>query len=433
MLRAKVTLEDGTPGYAAGNGSLRDPVLYRVVKSPPHAKTGTKYKAYPTYDFACPIVDSLEGVTHVMRDSQYADRAAQFFWLQDALGLRRCFIQNFSRVNFKRTLMSKRKLAALVDAGVASGWDDPRFPTVKGMLRRGLQVESLREFMLMLGGSMRASDMEWDKVWSDNMRMLDKVVPRFMGVSAITPDAPAVQGVVRLTNFAEHHKLAAGDEDKVVVAVSIPLLPKEPEKGSKSVVVYPRVLVERVDLQGLEVGQMLGLMRYRVVRVDKVEKDDAGKVVSVDAFIVENGDFRSANRLVTWVSASPHEARVKVWEHDYLLNEGEEDEPQAGEGGAGEGGEEAPPAAAASAAAGPGKTAADWLKNINTNSIASSDVVVNACVTTLQKGATLQLERRGMFIVDKPFHGPDRPMELIKIPDGKSRSMSVIEGKLVHR
>lgn len=115
-IRAKISFDDK-------NKTMRDPVIYRCQLTP-HPRTGTTWKVYPTYDFTCPILDSVEGVTHALRTIEYRDRNPQYEWMLNALKLRQVQIWDFARMNFVRTLLSKRKLTKLVDKGVVWGWDE---------------------------------------------------------------------------------------------------------------------------------------------------------------------------------------------------------------------------------------------------------------------------------------------------------------------
>lgn len=139
-VRGKLDMQDP-------NKSLRDPVYYRS-NPVPHHRIGSKYKIYPTYDFACPYVDSIEGITHALRANEYHDRNAQYYRIQQDMGLRKVHIYEFSRLNMVYTVLSKRKLLWFVQNGLVDGWDDARFPTVQGIIRRGLKVEALIQFIL---------------------------------------------------------------------------------------------------------------------------------------------------------------------------------------------------------------------------------------------------------------------------------------------
>jgi len=139
-VRGKLDMQDP-------NKSLRDPVYYRCNPMS-HHRIGSKYKVYPTYDFACPYVDAREGITHALRSSEYHDRNAQYYRIQEDMGLRKVLIYEFSRLNMVYTLLSKRKLLWFVQNGQVEGWDDARFPTVQGIVRRGLKIEALIQFIV---------------------------------------------------------------------------------------------------------------------------------------------------------------------------------------------------------------------------------------------------------------------------------------------
>jgi glutamyl-tRNA synthetase len=173
-LRAKISVDDP-------NKAMRDPVLYRCNKAH-HLRTKDKYKVYPTYDFACPLVDSIEGVTHALRTMEYRDRNPQYWWMTDALGLRRVHVWDFARLNFVKTLLSKRKLTWFVDEKLVWGWDDPRLPTVRGIRRRGMTIDALRQFILQQGPSKNVVNLDWTIIWAGNKRVIDPIAPRHTAV-----------------------------------------------------------------------------------------------------------------------------------------------------------------------------------------------------------------------------------------------------------
>lgn len=289
-MRAKINMQDD-------NGTLRDPVLFRVNETP-HHRTGTKYKAYPTYDFACPIVDSIEGVTHALRTNEYHDRNAQYEWIQTALGVRPVKIHEFSRLNFVYTLLSKRKLTWFADNGYVEGWFDPRFPTVQGVLRcveasmmlsarsgcccaslapdshatltpssasflskstnahrlssscritpscrRGLVLPALKEFILGQGASKRVLDMEWDKFWAINKKHIDSVAPRYTALNAANKVLVNISG--------------PGTPSGVEVRTA-QLHPKNADVGSKAVFFADKMWLEYEDVKAMKEGEEVG-------------------------------------------------------------------------------------------------------------------------------------------------------------------------------
>jgi len=173
-LRAKISVDDP-------NKAMRDPVIYRCNPAA-HHRTGEKYKVYPTYDFACPLVDSIEGVTHALRTIEYRDRNPQYWWMLEALGMRKVHVWDFARLNFIKTLLSKRKLTWFVQQGLVWGWDDPRFPTVRGIRRRGMTVEALRQFILAQGPSKNVVNLDWTIIWAGNKKVIDPIAPRHTAI-----------------------------------------------------------------------------------------------------------------------------------------------------------------------------------------------------------------------------------------------------------
>ncbi|KAL6046191.1 glutamate--tRNA ligase [Balamuthia mandrillaris] len=389
VLRAKIDMQ-------SKNGCMRDPGLYRVVLNPPHHRTGTKYKVYPIYDFACPIVDSLEGVTHALRSSEYHDRNVQYQWMLDTLKLRPVRIEDFSRLNFTYTLLSKRKLQWFVDEGIVEGWDSPAFPTVRGILRRGLTVEALYEFILAQGSSKRANEQEIDKLWALNKQIIDPIIPRYTAI--------ADEGKVpfHLTNGP-----------KTPEAKTLPRHKKNPSLGTKVVHFSSDIFIEQEDAQAVSQDEEITLMDWGNCFVRKIVKDESGKVVSMEGELNPTGDFKTTKWKLTWLAQLGDDlVPVKLLEYDTLITKKKLEEED------------------------------DFEKVVNTKIENVTMALGDPNLRLVPAGQRLQLERRGYFIVDKPYQAfhevasssasssAPQPLVMIMIPDGRASTQSHLTSKV---
>ncbi|XP_075003202.1 bifunctional glutamate/proline--tRNA ligase isoform X2 [Calonectris borealis] len=373
-LRAKIDM-------SSNNGCMRDPTLYRC-KNQPHPRTGSTYKVYPTYDFACPIVDSIEGVTHALRTTEYHDRDEQFYWIIEALGIRKPYIWEYSRLNLNNTVLSKRKLTWFVNEGLVDGWDDPRFPTVRGVLRRGMTVEGLKQFIAAQGSSRSVVNMEWDKIWSFNKKVIDPVAPRY---TALLKDA------VVPVNIPE-----AQEEMKEVAKH-----PKNADVGLKPVWYGSKVLIEGADAETLTEGEVVTFINWGNIIITKLNRNSSGKITSIDAKLnLENKDFKKTTK-ITWLAETLRAPLIPTVcvNYEHLITK-----PVLGKD-------------------------EDFKQYINRNSKQEELMLGDPCLRELKKGDIIQLQRRGFFICDQPYEPvspyscKDAPCILIYIPDGHTKEM----------
>jgi glutamyl/glutaminyl-tRNA synthetase len=325
---------------------------------------------------------ATEGVTHALRTTEYNDRDEQYQWILKALCLRRVRIHAFSRVNFKYTLLSKRKLTWFVEHNSVAGWDDARMPTVRGVVRRGINISALRNFMYSQGASRRVVLMDWMVFWSENKKELDKTAKRFMAIDR--------ENNVRLT------VTNAPKEDEYAF-LEINLHPKDPSIGKRALRISSEVLLEKVDVEGIAVGESIVLMRWGVVNVTKVDGD------SIEGDYVPDGDFKAAKRKLSWISNVSSNSRVILTEFDNLVSKEKLEEDD------------------------------NFLDFINPNTLATTEVIGDSYMRNLQEHEVIQLERRGFFRVDRPYINNEKPLILYMIPDGKAKVMSGMTGKLAHR
>lgn len=283
------------------NGTLRDPVYYRCNVGIPHHRTGTKYKVYPTYDFACPYVDSIEGITHALRSSEYHDRNEQYRRIQEDMNLRSVHLYDFSRLNFQYTLLSKRKLTWFVENGRVEGWNDPRFPTVQGILRRGLTVEALKQFILSQGASKNLNLMEWDKLWTVNKKLIDPVCPRHTAIVS--------EGKVPFTLSN-------------VTSTTVGILPrhkKHPPAGLKATRYGPKIWLDQADAAALSEGEEVTLMDWGNAFVKKILKNEKGEVEALEGELHLEGSVKNTKLKLTWLADSDELISASLVDFDYLI------------------------------------------------------------------------------------------------------------------
>ena len=174
VLRAKIDM-------SSGNLNLRDPVMYRILHAR-HHRTGDRWSIYPLYDFAHGQSDSLEGVTHSICTLEFENNRPLYDWFLDELGVAHPRQIEFARLNLSHTVLSKRKLAALVAGGYVTGWDDPRMPTISGMRRRGYTPEAMRNFCDRIGVGKRNTTVDMALLEHTLRKDLNRRAQRAMGV-----------------------------------------------------------------------------------------------------------------------------------------------------------------------------------------------------------------------------------------------------------
>ncbi|KAA0002787.1 MAG: glutamate--tRNA ligase [Thermoplasmata archaeon] len=163
------------------NTAMRDPTLFRIIDHP-HPIHGEKYRIWPTYDFYGAVEDSLSGVTHPFRTKEYELRDEVYFYLLDCLNLRKPHLMEFARLSIQGMPVSKRKIKPLIEKKLVMGWDDPRLPTLRGLRRRGICAEAIKQFVLSQGISKAESVVTFDQVEAINRKILDSKAKRYFFV-----------------------------------------------------------------------------------------------------------------------------------------------------------------------------------------------------------------------------------------------------------
>lgn len=308
VLRAKIDMQ-------AGNINMRDPVLYRI-RFAHHQRTGDTWCIYPMYDYAHPISDALELITHSLCTLEFQDHRPLYDWFLQHLPVPAQPVQTeFARLNLSHTVTSKRKLRELVEKNIVSGWDDPRLPTLCGMRKRGYPAAALRQFCELIG--VTRSDSVID------MSILEDCVRTILNQNA--PRMLCVQDPIKviLTNYPE-------DQMESLIG---PLNPSDPESPTRVLPFTREIYIERSDFMEepskhffrLSPGTEVRLRFAYVIRCTDVVRNDQGQIVAIHAEIDpqtlgKNPEGRKVKGVIHWVSAS-HAHPITINEYDRLFTD----------------------------------------------------------------------------------------------------------------
>lgn len=359
-LRAKIDL-------SSGNFNMRDPVIYRINHSS-HHRTGDKWCIYPMYDYAHPIEDAMEGITHSLCSLEFEDHRPLYDWVVNNSELPQKPRQiEFARLNINNTVMSKRKLRKLVEEGVVSGWDDPRLPTICGLRRRGYTPASIRNFCERIGVSKVISTVEYAFLEHCLREDLNLNATRVMGV--LNP----IKLVI--TNYPQEKTEIFEIENN----------PNDPSAGTHSVSFSREVYIEAEDFMEepsrkyfrLFPGNEVRLKSAYVVKCTGCKKDSTGNVVEVYCEYDENSrggntqDGRKIKSTIHWVDVNTAvNATINLYDNLFSVSDPESE--------------------------------GDFMKVLNPDSLkVLKNCKLENYLKTAELGSSYQFMRTGYFCLDK--------------------------------
>jgi len=371
VLRAKIDM-------ASGNMNLRDPALYRIRHGVIHHQTGDTWCIYPMYDYTHPISDALEGITHSICTLEFEDHRPLYDWLLDNLPVP-CHPQQieFSRLNLEYTVMSKRKLTALVEEGHVEGWDDPRMPTIAGLRRRGYTPESIRDFCDRIGVTKSDNRVEMGVLENCIRENLNERAPRRMGV--LHPLK------VVILNYPE-------DREEQVEAQNHP---QNPDMGTRSLSMTREVYIDQDDFmevapnkkfKRLVAGGEVRLRYSYVIRCVEVIRNNQGDIIELHceydpATLGADPVGRKVKGVIHWVSAR-HAVEAEIRLYDRLFSH---PTPDAAE--------------------------ESYEQLLNPDSLRTlTRCYVEPALTEAKIGEAFQFEREGYFCLDQAQNSADRPV-----------------------
>ena len=260
------------------NTAMRDPTLFRIIEHD-HPRLGNRVRVWPTYDFAAPIEDSADGVTHALRTKEYELRNALYFAILGRLNLRKPYLIEFSRLEFEGIPVSKRKIKPLIENGIIRSWDDPRLPTLAALRRRGFMPEAIRKFVLSLGLTLAETKPPFESLEAFNRKIIDPISLRLFFVK--NPVELHVSGALEMEVVLKNH-------------------PTDINLGMRTVKVGDRFYISEDDAAGLKVGDEIRLIELYNVKVTSIDAQNGARLmITAEA---SGDDIRQSLPKIQWIA-----------------------------------------------------------------------------------------------------------------------------------
>ncbi|KAI5072108.1 hypothetical protein GOP47_0012214 [Adiantum capillus-veneris] len=329
------------------------------------------------FDDTNPAKENNEFVESILADLDILGVKDDTPWKQmknergDERGLQCCL-----RGKLDMQAVNKSLRDPITDNGKVEGWDDPRFPTVRGILRRGLTVEALKQFILSQGASKNLNLMEWDKLWTINKKIVDPVCPRHTAI--------VKEGRVLFS-------LKDGP-DQAFIRI-IPRHKKWEAAGKKATTFTKQIWLEAADAAAVAEGEEVTLMDWGNAVVETVERDGSGNVVGLEGRLHLEGSVKTSKLKLTWLPDFAELVNLALIDLDHLITKKKLDK----------------------------KDVDDLISFLNPTTRWEIQALGDANMRNLKRGEIIQLERKGYFVCDSPYIRPSKPIALIAIPDGRQR------------
>lgn len=343
--------------FTSNNPNMYDQIAYRIIYKK-HPRTENDWCIYPTYDYSHCIIDSIEHVTHSLCTLEFENRRESYYWVLDALNIYKPFVWEFSRLNLTHTVMSKRRLQALVYENLVDGWDDPRMPTIAGLRRRGFTPSAIKNFVKSVGYTRNVTTcIPFDRLEFIQSQELDESAPRAFCV--LDPIKIIIEDI----------------KDDEFIDIEAPLFPKNPEKGTRKMKLAKVIYIDRDDYQEIPEKGFKRLTNTNHVGLKYANTQIKVKqVIKRNNIVVEivcEKTDKKAQAYIHWVSEGSMHAEVRLYNQLFKSED-------------------------------PMSVIGDWKADLNDDSkIIMSNAIVEPSLIGSNEYDHFQFERKGYFVVDE--------------------------------